>query len=408
MAGLPSLAGRELPGRRPLLVAAAVLLVVVVAAVLLLSGGGGSPEERRAAVQASERLATSVTARPTPTSRRLCAAVGERTQRELAALAPFLPSPRTECRNIPNRLLRAALEPLPGVLGRPLEAEIEDGVGIVRVKDGPEVSRASRRGGSWRADPGAGGLGAWRLETAMRCSRALSTSRTMPLTTDPAGYRRAVTVRLRGVSDVLDMLQEDRLPAALDGLVGEPRGGLVELRDGLRSALQATDSGDAAAFVEDAPDSSQLPSVLQLLEAFASLRELGAPCLGGASSPAAVTAGNDVCLDYRQAIDAAYKTIGRAVDETGVAAGFRSLAATWRAIGSRVERIVLTGAPTLRPVQADAVRSARSVALTADRLAAQAGTGATSEASASDLDLAQQSALDAMMALGFRECGAIS
>lgn len=408
MRGLPSLAGRELPARRVLFGGAAAVVVVVVVAVLLLSGGGGSPEERRAAVQASERLATSVASKPTPTSRRLCAAVGERTQEKLAALAPFLPTPRRECRNIPNRLLRAALEPLPDVAGKPLSAEIDGDVGVVSVKDGPEVSRATRTGGQWRADPGEGGLGAWRLETAMRCSRALSSSRTSPLSTDPTGYRRAVTVRLRGVSDVLEMLQDDELPAALDGLVGEPRSGLVELRDGLRSALQATDSGDAGTLARDAPDSSELPSVLQLLEAFVSLRELGAPCLGGPSSPTAVALGNDICLDYRQQIDKAYKNIGRAVDETGVATGFRLLASTWRKIAVRVQRISLTAAPSLVPVQADAVRSAQSVARTADLLAGQAGTGSTSETSASDLDLAQQSSLDAMMALGFRECGAIS
>jgi hypothetical protein len=391
-------------------VAAAVVavVVVVVVAILLLSGGDGSPEDRRAAAAASERLATSVAARPTPTSRRLCAAVGEDTRNKLAALAPFLPTPRRECRNIPNRLLRAALESLPGTAGRPLTAKVDGDVGVVNVQGGPEVSRATRTAGQWRADPGEGGLGAWRLETAMRCSRALSTSRTAPLRTDPAGYRQAVAVRLRGVSDVLEMLQGDRLPEALDGLVGEPRSGLVELRDGLRSALKATDTGDATRLARDAPDSSQLPSVLQLLEAFVSLRELGAPCLGGPSSPTAVAAGNDVCLDYRQKIDAAYKTIGRATDEAGVASGFRLLASTWRTIAARVQRIGLSTVPTLEPVRADAVRSAQAVASTADRLAEQARTGATSETSASDLDLAQQSSLDAMMALGFRECGAIS
>jgi hypothetical protein len=401
--------GRRFPARLPV-IGGAVLVVVLVAigALLLLGGGKGSPEERRAAVDAAERLTASVTSRPTPSSRRLCAALGTQTQRDLAALARYLPRPRTECRNIPNRLLRAVLEPLPATVGKPLEAEIHDDVATLRIADGPEVGRASRVAGSWRADPGVGGLGAWRLETARRCSRALTTSRLAPLTTDPAGYREAVTVRLRGVTDVLDMLQDDRLPKALDGLVGEPRSGLVELRDGLRSALQATETGDGQTLARNAPDSSQLPSVLQLLEAFASLRELGAPCLGGPSSPAALTAGNAICEVYRQKVDQGYRRVGRGVTNAEVADGFRALASAWRQISTRVARIDLGDVPMLEPVRADAVRSGQAVAAMADTLATQAQSGDASDGAAADLDLAQQSSLDALMALGFRECGAIS
>ncbi|CAB4941273.1 unannotated protein [freshwater metagenome] len=399
--------GGTRPSRGVVLAGVALILVVVVGAVLLLSGGGGSPEERRAAVAATDRLASSVTARPTPTSRRLCAAVGARTRGELAALARYLPAPRTECRNIPNRLLRAALEPLPGVAGRPLEAEVDGDVATVRLVDGPEVSRASRTTRGWRADPGVGGLGAWRLETARRCSRALTTSRMAPLTPDPAGYREAVTVRLRGVVDVLDMLQDDRLPGALDGRVTEPRNGLTELRDGLRRALQATESG-AASLARNAPDSAQLPSVLQLLEAFASLRELGAPCLGGPSSPDAVGEGNAICSAYRQSVDTGYRVIGRSETSAVAADGFRTLAGAWRQISARIGRIDLSDATSLRSVRADAVRSGAMVAVLADRLAEQTLAGGPSDATAADLDLAQQSTLDALMALGFRECGTIS
>lgn len=401
--------GSRRPSRLPLIGGALALVVVVaVVALLLLGGGGGSPEERRGAVQAAEKLATSVSARPTPTSRRLCAALGERTRRELAGLARFLPAPRTECRNIPNRLLRAALEPLPDAVGKPLEAEVDGDVGTVSIVDGPEVSRATRDGAGWRADPGVGGLGAWRLETALRCSRALTSSRLAPLTTDPAGYRRAVTVRLRGVVEVLEMLQEDRLPDAIDGLVGEPRNGLTELRDGLRRALQATETGSDAALARNAPDSAQLPSVLQLLEAFASLRELGAPCLGGPSSPSAVRGGNAVCTTYRQAVDTGYRLVARSESAADVVAGFRTLAGAWRQISTRIGTVDLTDARPLLPVQADAVRSGRMVAVLADQLANQATTGEPSESVAADLDLAQQSSLDALMALGFRECGTIS
>ena len=405
-------AGPSLPAgrgpRRPVLIAgAAVLVVVVVGAVLLLSGGGGSPEERRDAVAASERLSASVTGRPTPTSRRLCAALGDRTRTELAALARFLPSPRTECRNIPNRLLRAALEPLPEAIGKPLQAEVDGDVATVSLVDGPEVSRATRSGGTWRADPGVGGLGAWRLETSLRCSRALMSSRLAPLSSSPAEYRRAVTTRLRGVVDVLAMLQDDRLPDALDGRVGEPRSGLTELRDGLRRALQAADAGGDA-LARNAPDSAELPSVLQLLEAFASLRELGAPCLGGPSSPAAVTAGNDVCARFREGVDKGYRLVGRAVTDADEVVGFRTLATAWRRISSRIAVIDLSAARALVPVQADAVRSGELVAQLADQLADGAAAGGDSAVVAADLDLAQQSSLDALMALGFRECGAIS
>ena len=401
--------GARRPPRRPLIGGAVALVaVVVVAALVLLGGGGGSPEERRGAVQAAEKLATSVTGRPTPTSRRLCAALGEQTRRELAGLARFLPAPRTECRNIPNRLLRAALEPLPDAVGKPLEAEVDGVVATVSLVDGPEVSRATRDGAGWRADPGVGGLGAWRLETALRCSRALTSSRLAPLETDPVGYRRAVTVRLKGVVDVLDMLQEDRLPDAIDGLVGEPRSGLTELRDGLRRALQATEAGGGSALARNAPDSAQLPSVLQLLEAFASLRELGAPCLGGPSSPAAVERGNAVCVTYRQAVDTGYRLVARSESSGDVVAGFRTLAGAWRQISTRIQAIDLTAARPLVPVQADAVRSGRMVAVLADQIARQAVSGEPSETIAADLDLAQQSSLDALMALGFRECGTIS
>ncbi|MEV4419631.1 hypothetical protein AB0L40_06570 [Patulibacter sp. NPDC049589] len=401
--------GRRRLGRLPLFGGVVALVVVVaVAVVLLLGGGGGSPEERRGAIEATDRLAASVTGRPTPTSRRLCAAVGDRTRKELADLASFLPSPRTECRNVPNRLLRAALEPLPATIGKPLEAVVDGDVATVSVKGGPEVSRATRAGAGWRADPGVGGLGAWRLETARRCSRALTTSRLAPLTTDPAGYRRAVTVRLRGVSEVLDMLQDDELPNVLNGLVGEPRSGLVELRDGLREALRATETGDAATLARNAPDSSQLPSVLQLLEAFASLRELGAPCLGGPSSPSAVRTGNAICGELRPRVDGGYRTVGRATSTAGIGVGFRGLADAWRRISDGVSRIDLTGAATLAPVQADAVRSGQEVAALAESLAEQAAAGETSDTTAAQLDLAQQSSLDALMALGFRECGTIS
>lgn len=399
--------------RRPLRLrliggAVAIVAAVVIVAVLLLGGGGGSPEERRAAVQAAEKLATSVTGRPTPTSRRLCAALGERTREELAALARYLPTPRTECRNVPNRLLRAALEPLPDAVGRPLEAEVDGDVATVSLVDGPEVSRATRDGSGWRADPGVGGLGAWRLETALRCSRALTTSRLAPLETDLAGYRRAVTVRLRGVVDVLEMLQEDRLPDAIDGLVGEPRSGLTELRDGLRRALRATEAGGGAALARNAPDSAQLPSVLQLLEAFASLRELGAPCLGGPSSPSAVSTGNAVCTTYRQGVDTGYRLVARSESPGDVVVGFRTLAGAWRQISTRIAAIDLSAARPLLAVQADAVRSGRMVAQLADDLADQAAAGGPSESVAADLDLAQQSSLDALMALGFRQCGTIS
>jgi hypothetical protein len=334
--------------------------------------------------------------------------VGERTREDLAELAQYLPTPRSECRNVPNRLLRAALEFLPGTTGRPLRAEIDGDVATIRLRDGAEVSRATRTDVGWRADPGVGGLGAWRLETARRCSRALTTSRLTPLTPEPEGYRRAVTVRLRGVVDVLAMLDPDRLPAALDGLVGEPRNGLTELRDGLRRGLQATDAGSATALARNAPDSAQLPSVLQLLEAFASLRELGAPCLGGPSSPAAVARGNAVCAAYRQGVDQGYRNVGRSKTASGVQDGFRRLGQAWRRIGSAVAAIDLGGARALAPVQADAVRSAAAVAELADRLGDEAVGEGTSDAVAADLDLAQQSSLDALMALGFRDCGAIS
>lgn len=383
-------------------------MVVAVALVLVLRGGGGSPEERRAATAAAQRLATSVTGKPTPTSRRLCAAVGERTRADLAGLARYLPTPRSECRNIPNRLLRAALEPLPGTTGRPLEAEVDGDVATVRLRGGAEVTRVVRTATGWRADPGVGGLGAWRLETARRCSRALTSSRLSPLTPEPEGYRRAVTVRLRGVVDVLDMLAPDRLPAALDGLVGEPRNGLTELRDGLRRALQATEAGSATALARNAPDSAQLPSVLQLLEAFASLRELGAPCLGGPSSPSAVARGNDVCATNRQGVDTGYRNVGRSETAAGVREGFLALSGAWRRIAADVGTIDLSEARPLLPVRANAVRTAGMVADLADRLADQAVDGGTSDDVAADLDLAQQSSLDALMALGFRECGAIS
>lgn len=398
--------GRPRPGA--LVVAGLVVAIAAVALVLVLRGGGGSPEERRAATAAAERLATSVSGRPTPTSRRLCAAVGKRTRADLARLARYLPTPRTECRNIPNRLLRAALEPLPGTTGRPLEAEVDGDVATVSLRGGAEISRAVRTPTGWRADPGLGGLGAWRLETARRCSRALTTSRLSPLTPEPEGYRRAVTVRLRGVVDVLDMLAPDRLPGALDGRVGEPRGGLAELRDGLRRALQATEAGSASALARNAPDSAQLPSVLQLLEAFASLRELGAPCLGGPSSPSAVARGNAVCAENRQGVDTGYRNVGRSETAAGVREGFLALSSAWQRIAAEVGTIDLSDARPLLTVRADAVRTAEQVSALAQRLADQAVNGGTSDDAAADLDLAQQSSLDALMALGFRECGAIS
>lgn len=392
--------------RGALAAGAAALLAVVVLVVLLAGGGGdGSAAERRAALAAVQRLDGRVVQRPAASSAELCAAAGSRTRAGLAGLAASLPSPSTSCAALPARLVRAVLAPPPGVPPGPLRARVDGAVAVVSAPGGVEVSRAARDGEEWRADPGAGGLGAWRLETARRCSAALTSSRLAPLTDEPAGYRAAVGVRLRGVTSVLEMLEPERVPRALRGLVGEARGGLAELRDGLGRGLQATDGG---ALAENAPDSAELPSVLQLLEAFAGLRELGAPCLGGPASPAAVRAGDAVCRSVRLPVDTGFKDVGRSGSAAGVAAGFRTLSRGWRTLAAGTAAVDLGTAGRLAPVRDAAVRSARTAADRSDRLATQAAAGGTNARDAAELDLAQQSAVDALMALGFRACAAIS
>lgn len=404
--------GRPSSPRRPAPPRAAVAaggagLVFLVAVVLLvaLRGDDGSPAERRAALRATAVLDARVAARPAASAADLCSAAGPHARSGLARLAPYLPQRGARCDDLPARVVRAALAPPPGAAAGARRARVSGGVAIVSAPGGAEVSRATRAGSAWRADPGVGGLGAWRLETAERCSAALTASRLTPLTDDAAGYRRAVAVRLRGVTAVLAMLQPARVPRAVDGLVGEARDGLTELRDGLRRGLGATDGGVLA---ENAPDGAQLPSVLQLVEAFTGLRELGAPCLGGPSSPRAVRQGDAACRDGRLPVDMGFRGVGRSGSSAGVVAGFRTLGDGWRTLAARTAAIDLAEAPRLAPVRDAAARSARDAAARADRLASAASSGGTDAGAAAELDLAQQSAVDALMALGSRACAAIS
>jgi hypothetical protein len=387
--------------------AAGAVAVAVVAAVLVLvlGGGDGSRADRRAALRAADALEARVTARALAPAADLCAAVGPRTRAGLARLAQFLPRRGTSCAALPARTVRVVLAPPPGTTGRPIRARIAGAVAVLTTPDGAEVSRATRRGTAWRADPGAGGLGAWRLQTAERCSAALTASRLTPLTGDAAGYRRAMAVRLRGVSSVLEMLRPGRLPRALRGRVAASRGSLEALRDGLRGGLGATDGGVLA---EAAPDGAELPSVLALQEALAGLAQVGAPCLGGPSSSRAVRAGDAVCRDARLPVDMGFRGVGRSASSAGVAAGFRTLAAGWRALATGTAGIDLGQAPRLAPVRDTAVQSARDAAAHADRLAIAAGSGGTDARVAAEFDLAQQRSVDALLALGFGACAAVS
>jgi len=397
--------GRSRRGRLLALLGLAALAVAI--GVLLGRDDPGSPEDRRGATDAVARLAATVDERPGPSASALCDAVGPRTRSLLAGLGRYLPDPARSCRSLPRRVLRIALEPVAGSAGEDLEARVEGDAAVVRRgADGPEVSRATREaGGRWRADPGAGGVGAWRLETARRCSSALSAARLVPLSLDRTAYRRAIVTRLHGVADVLEMLEPARVPDGIGGAVAQPRAALADLRDGLRRGLQAVDGGH---FSRDAPDTAQLPSLLQLLEAFPTLRDLGVPCLGGAAaSPRTIEAGNAACEAVRPTIESAYRDAGRAEDRLGVGTAFDGLAVAWSSLSDRIAGIGLGSAPRLRPVRGEAVRSGRRAASLAGELAGAARDGGEDVAIAERLNLAQQTAQDALMALGFRWCGAI-
>lgn len=399
------LSGGTARGRRRQLVAAAaavaVLLVGGVAALVLRGDDQGSPEARRGAVQAVVGLARTVVARPTPTPRQICQAVGPRTRHQLATLARYLARPQGSCRALPARVLRITLEPLAGTAGKPLEASVDGTTAIVRIADGPEVSRATLRGRHWRADPAAGGVGAWRLETARRCSAALTSARLSPLSIDQGRYRQAMTTRLRGVSAVLEMLR--RAPDGLAGRVAQPRAALTELQDGLRRGLRAVDGGHLS---RDAPDPSQLPSLLQLLESFPALRDLGVPCLGGpAAPPATVEAGNRTCTQVRKPVDGVYRNIGRATDLPTVAAEFDRLVGIWSGVAQQVATSNLAGAARLTPVRSEAVASAQRASALAATLAGAAREGREDAVAADQLNLAQQALLDGLIALGFGWCG---
>ncbi|WP_320672863.1 hypothetical protein [Patulibacter defluvii] len=377
-----------------------VLLVGAVAAFALKGEDRGSEEARAGAVRAVADLAATVV-RPDPSAREICQAVGPRTRRALATLAGYLAQPERSCGALPVRVLRITLEPLAGTGGKPLEATVDGSDAVVRIAGGPEVSRASLRGRRWKADPAAGGVGAWRLETARRCSATLTSARLTPLSVDPARYRQAMITRLRGVSSVLDMLQ--RAPDGLADRVAEPRAALTELRDGLRRGLRAVSGGNLS---RDAPDPSQLPSLLQLLESFPALRDLGVPCLGGPAAPrATVDVGNRTCLRIRQPVDGVYRTIGRATDLPTVAGQFDRLVGIWTQVATTLQGIDLAGAGRLTPVRVEAVASAERAAALAGALAGAARAGGEDATAADQLNLAQQALLDGLIALGFGWCG---
>ncbi|MGE4425855.1 MAG: hypothetical protein AB7G37_05305 [Solirubrobacteraceae bacterium] len=382
---------------------AAVLVIVVVAVVLWPSGG--SAEDRRGATQAIERLFEAVARGSDASSADLCRSVGPRTRRGFAGLARYLPEPRRACSALRPDLLRAALGPLPGTEGRELEADVDGDVAVVSVDDGPEVSRALRRTDRWLPDPGLGGLGRWRLETSRRCSDALTSARLTPLATDPERYGRAIEVRVRGVDAVLEMLADDGLPAGIGGVAAEPRRALQELRDGLRRAERAIAGGDLG---RDAPDASRLPSLLQLLEAFPSLRAVGVICLGGPAIPdASVEAGTDACLAARPEVDSAYKQAGRASDDATAAAAFDRLAMTWATLGERFSTLDVGDAEGLGTVRDVVAASAGTAAESARQIAAAAREGTEAPGAPGELNLAQQSALEGLIALGLRRCGDI-
>ncbi len=399
--------GPASPGtrRRRLLGVGAAIVVLGALALVLWPAGDGDPVERRAATTAVERLARQLDARPGPTASAMCRAVGPDTRRRLARLAPFDAQPGRGCAALPRRVLRITLEPLAGTAGRALDASVDGDEAVVRLADGPEVSRATQRAGRWIADPAAGGVGAWRLETARRCSAALTRARLAPLSLDADAYRTAVAMRLQGVSAVLEMLQRDAAPEALRDAVAQPRAQLAELRDGLRRGLLAVDGGN---LTRDAPSTAELPSLLQLLESFPALRDLGVPCLGGPAVPPSVIAqGNAACEAVRPAIESAYRDAGRATSNLAVGAAFDQLAGAWTGFSRSIGGLPLSAAPRLRPVRGDAVRSSRRAGELAAQLAAAARTNADDTPIAQRLDLAQQTMQDALMALGLRNCGAI-
>ncbi|MDX8153034.1 hypothetical protein SK069_15650 [Patulibacter brassicae] len=393
-------------GRRRLLGVAAAVVVLAALALVLWPEGDGDPVQRRAATTAVERLARQLDARPGPRASAMCRAVGPATRRRLASLAPFDAQPGRGCAALPRRVIRITLEPLAGTADRALDASVDGDEAVVRLADGPEVSRATRRaGGRWIADPAAGGVGAWRLETARRCSAALTRARLAPLSLDADAYRTAVATRLQGVSAVLEMLQRDAAPEALRDAVAQPRAQLAELRDGLRRGLLAVDGGN---LTRDAPSTAELPSLLQLLESFPALRDLGVPCLGGpAVPPSVITQGNAACEAVRPAIESAYRDAGRATSNLAVGAAFDQLAGAWSGFSQSIGALPLSAAPRLRPVRGDAVRSSRRAGQLAAQLATAARTNADDTPIAQRLDLAQQTMQDALMALGLRNCGAI-
>jgi len=380
-------------------------VVAVVLGAVVLGPGRGSAEDRRAATAAVDRLSAAVDRDADASSADLCRTVGPRTRAGLATLARYLPEPRRACSALRDDLLRAALGPLPGATGRALEADVDGDVAVVTVGDGPEVGRAVRRDSRWIADPAVGGLGAWRLETSRRCSQALTRTRLTPPGFEAAAYARSIEVRAGGVDAVLRMLEPGSVPAGVAGVVGEPRRALEELRDGLRRAQRAVGGGDLDL---DAPDSAQLPSLLQLLEAFPTLRDVGVVCLGGPAIPSAsVQAGNDACLAARPQIDSAYKVAGRASDDVTSAGAFDGLAVTWTSLGQRIATIDTGDGDELRAVRDAVVAATEESAASARAIATAAREGTDAPTAAGRLGLAQQAALEGLIALGLRRCGDI-